>query len=177
MHGLSGRQGIRVAPGIRRRRQVLELAADGHTNMSDTPHSRPTVEAAAAPGGDMTALSRRHILAGAAATVAAAALPAAAIAREQMTAVVHFGRWRDGRAVTADESGWRNGTIIVIGPYDDRLELGRIIKSELRPDGAYDVSFDVLRPGEVPAVTAILCEAALDASADQWIEMQNRHDL
>ena len=48
-------------------------------------------------------ITRRQTLVGAAATIAAAALPAVAITREQMTAVVDFGRWRNGRAVTAGE--------------------------------------------------------------------------
>jgi hypothetical protein len=125
----------------------------------------------------MTALSRRRVIASAAATVAAAALPAEATAREQITALVHFGRWRNGRAVTADEAGWSNGTIIAIAPDDDRLELGRLTEAQLRPDGGYNVWINVLRPGEVPAGTAIQCEAALDASADQWIALQNRRDL
>jgi len=125
----------------------------------------------------MTALSRRRVIAGAAATVAAAALPAVAIAREQITAVVHFGSWRDGRAVTADEGGWSIGTIIAIAPDDGQLELGRLTEAQLRPNGDYNVWLTVLRPGEVPAGTAILSEVALGASADQWIALQNRHDL
>ena len=125
----------------------------------------------------MTALTRRHVIAGAAATVAAAALPAVAITRKQMTAVVDFGRWRNGRAVTADEARWRNGTIIAIAPDDDWIELGRLTEAALRPDGGYNVWFDVLLPGDVPAGTAILCEAALPAPADQWIALQKRFDL
>jgi hypothetical protein len=122
--------------------------------------------------------TRRQTLVGAAATVAAAALPAVAIAREQMTAVVHFGRWRDDRAVTADEAGWKHGTIIAIAPDGDRLELGRLTEAAaLRPDGGYNVWFDVLLPGDVPAGPAILCEAALPAPADQWIALQKRFDL
>lgn len=121
--------------------------------------------------------TRRQTLTGAAATVAAAALPRVTIPREQMIAVVHFGRWRDGRAVTAGEAGWSNGTIIAIALDDDRLELGRLTEARLRPDGGYNVRFDVLRPGDVPAGTAILCEAALDASAHEWIALQNRHHL
>jgi hypothetical protein len=103
--------------------------------------------------------TRRQTLIAAAATVAAAALPAVAIAREQITAVVHFGRWRDGRAVTADEAGWSNGTIIAMAPDEDRLELGRLTEAQLRPDGGYNVWFNVLQPGEVPTGTAILCES------------------
>ncbi len=125
----------------------------------------------------MTALSRRRVIAGAAATVAVAALPAVAISHEQITAIVHFGSWGDGRAVTADKAGWSNGTIIAIAPDDDRLELGRLTAAQLRPDGGYNVWFNVLRPGEVPAGTAILSEAAPGASADQWIALRDRHDL
>jgi hypothetical protein len=108
----------------------------------------------------MTAVTRRQTLVGAAAAAVAAALPAAAIAREQMTAVVHFGRWRDGRAVTPDDAGWKHGTIIAIAPHGDRLDLGRLTEAVLRPDGGYNVSFDVLLPGDVTAGTAISSEAA-----------------
>lgn len=60
-----------------------------------------------------------------------------ATAREQIAAVVHFGRWMDGRAVTVDEAGWSNVTIIVVAPNDDQLELGRLTEAQLRPDGGY----------------------------------------
>jgi hypothetical protein len=125
----------------------------------------------------MTAVTRRQTLVGAVATAVAAALLAAAAPREHMTAVVHFGRWRDGRAVTPDDAGWKHGTIIAIARDGDRLELGRLTEAALRPDAGYNVSFEVLLPGDVPAGTAVSSEAALPAPADQWIALQKRFDL
>ena len=53
-------------------------------------------------------------------TVKGSVMPA--LTRRQILAVVAFGCWKDGRAVTAAEAGWRNGTVMAIATSRRRLK-------------------------------------------------------